>query len=126
MADDDGLQDLGRFEWERIIRRCKLPTTTKAVALMFATYANGDGSSIRPGETRLALALGVQPRNVRRHLAELRRLGLIKRVKRGHGEGRGYIGKAFADAYKLTMPDDLMDRVEIIPDPQLERETTGT
>ena len=90
-----------RFQWERVVRDCTLPPTTKLVALMLATYASGDGTHAHPGQDRLARECGLKPRAVRNHLDRLAKLGLIVRTFRGSSAGRG--GRA--DVYRLNMPD---------------------
>ena len=52
---DDGVegppssaQRIGRFEWERVLRRLALGASTKGVALMLAGYADRDGGNIHP------------------------------------------------------------------------------
>jgi hypothetical protein len=49
-----------RFQWERVVRDCTLPPTTKLVALMLATYASGDGTHAHPGQDRLARECGLK------------------------------------------------------------------
>ncbi|GGR60989.1 DNA-binding transcriptional ArsR family regulator [Nocardioides luteus] len=98
----------GRFDWERAIRALPLrPPVLKLVALVLATYADRDGANAHPGEDRLAEDCGMSPRSVRRHLAELRELGLIERVFKGSSYGRA---KA-ADEYRLIVPADIQSRV---------------
>lgn len=121
-------EPLRRFEWERVVKRCHIPPTTKYVALTIATFADQDGSRVHPGEIKLAADLGMSARNVRRHMARLRdEYALIERT-RFHGSRRAY-----ADEYQLVMPDDLTERVRFTDDPELkvvdnspERETGET
>lgn len=103
----------GRFEWERAVRVLVLPSTTKLVALMLATYATAkDGANIRPGEDRLAADCALSTRAVRTHLAALRDLGLIERTTRGSANQH----RRAADTYALRIPDDLLEKVEILHD----------
>ncbi|WP_157376133.1 hypothetical protein [Allokutzneria albata] len=47
--DEVELLPASRFEWERIIRRARLTKPVKLVALLLATYADPDGTRVRPG-----------------------------------------------------------------------------
>lgn len=106
--DDD--TSAGRYEWERIIRRVQLGRTTKFVALTLATYADADGSRVRPGEARLAAVTELTERAVRNSLKTLRELGLIERVYKGGRHGTYGV----ATVYRLTIPTNLLDRVELL------------
>lgn len=111
------LEPLDRFAWERVVKRCKMPRSTKLVALTLATFANRDGSNVRPGEKQLAADLdGMSERQVRRHMARLRdEYRLIERLSRGGSRSN------YPDVYRLVSPDDLADRVEFNDDPELRR-----
>lgn len=107
---------MGRFEWEKIIRRIVVPDSlraTKFVALMAATYANADGARVFPGEENLAAACQLSERTVRSSLAWLRENGLIYRESRGSNLGR----QAKADRYQLCAPSDWEARMKLIDDP---------
>lgn len=106
--DDVELQPADRFEWERVVRRCVLPIPVKLVALTLATYANRDGTQVRPGVPRLAAVCGVSQATVRRHLDVVRGLGLVEKVR--HGGGRD--GKAAV--FRLTIPSDLLERAQLL------------
>lgn len=99
-----------RFEWERIVRRCHLPPSTKLVAFTLAQYGNRDGTKLHPGNERLSKTTGLNEKTVRRGLEQLRDVGLIERVFHGKSAGR----RGLADAYRLTIPDDLLERVEML------------
>ncbi len=101
-----------RYEWERIVRRVIMPGPTKYVGLTLATYANADGTSIYPGNERLAAVTCQSDKTVRRALAWLRGGYLIERLREGSRGGRG----GFADEYRLTLPSDLLNR-HILLDP---------
>lgn len=90
-----------RFDWERVIRRADLPLSTKGVALLLASYADDKGRKVHPGEERLARVSGINARNVRRHVAKIRDLGLITRTSRANRK------RGLADEYRLTVPVDL-------------------
>ncbi|WP_157519485.1 helix-turn-helix domain-containing protein [Modestobacter sp. Leaf380] len=104
------VENAGRFEWERVFRRCRLPSTTKAVGFAMATYADGDGSRIYPGAARLAAVTGLSERSVRGALTNLRDLGLVHRTVKGGMRGT----HAFADVYQLQIPADLLERFDLL------------
>ncbi|WP_337456598.1 helix-turn-helix domain-containing protein [Prescottella sp. D32] len=99
-----------RFEWERIVRRVHMVQSTKLLAFVLATYADMNGSRVRPGVGRLSRVAGVTDRTVKRALATLRELGLIERVK----QGNRWAGHA--DEYRLTIPTNLLDLPMLDPD----------
>lgn len=105
-----------RFEWERVVRRVNMHATTKYLALVLATYADQDGSRIRPGVERLGRVMCTSEKTVKRHLATLRSDGLIERVKQGNRWTHQ------ADEYRLTLPFDLLERGLLDPD---ENESLG-
>jgi hypothetical protein len=107
---DDEESKVSRYEWERWVRRCILPSSTKLVAFVMATYAARDGSRIFPGVARLAATTGLSERTVRTALGNLRDVGLIERVYPGGRRGT----QAFADVHRLAIPADLMERVELL------------
>lgn len=91
----------GRFEWERGVLKAGLAagkggTGVPAVAFALATFANADGTSVRPAQSTIATALGVDASVVSRALARLRREGFLELVI-AHGPGR-------AAHYRLTLP----------------------
>lgn len=73
---------------------------TRALPFVLATFANADGTGIRPGHRLLARILGVQDRAVRRAVdALVRDLGLLADDTAGHtAPGR-------AKTYATTSPD---------------------
>jgi DNA-binding transcriptional ArsR family regulator len=95
------LVPLGRFDWERVVRDWpfdrQVTKLSKYVALTMATYANADGTNIRPGEPGLATATGMGRSTVRRHLAVLVEIGLISCTRRGGGGAAAH--------YRLTAPE---------------------
>lgn len=107
----------GRFEWERILRRVRVSVpSVKLVGFAMATYANADGTKIRPGQKRLAAVLGTSEMTVRRGQTELETIGMLEMVFKGHSQGRGQAG-GYASEYRLTLPSDLLDRVPML-DPE--------
>jgi hypothetical protein len=99
-----------RYEWERVVKAVILPSTTKHVALNLATYADGDGRDVFPGNERLTDDTGLSDKTVRTALDRLRAVGLIERVSIGSRAGR----RGLADVYRLTIPDDLLERVLLV------------
>lgn len=89
-----------RFTWERAICGIPMQPTTKLIALLAATYANKDGTNVRPGNALLAAAAGTSDRTVRRALDEARAIGVLHRVSRGSNSGRAHL----ADVYRLSLP----------------------
>lgn len=84
-------------DWTDAIRRMRLGTATKSVALAMASYANPDGSRVFPGIARLAYVCELHYETVKKALRKLRALGLIRKVGR----------KGDADEYRLVCVEDL-------------------
>lgn len=101
----------GRFEWERVIKRIVWPKPVKFLALTLATYADPDGSRVRPGMDALAGDTGDTARNVGRLMGVLLDVGMVEEVARGGGRN----GRGRASAYRLTVPTDLLGRVTLRP-----------
>lgn len=102
-----------RFEWERLVRRispASMPFELKGYAVLLGTWADPDGSRVRPGEPRLANITGKDKRTIRRWTAALRKLGLLAVARRGGGRG----GRGTTTEYQLTIPVDLLDRLEML------------
>lgn len=101
----------GRFEWERLLRRIVMPWRVKSFALLLSTYADPDGTRVRPGVDILAAVTGKSKSTVQRLLKELRDdYGLIEQISRGGGRG----GRGKVTSYRLAVPTDLLDRVEML------------
>ncbi|MBW0270758.1 hypothetical protein ATM97_06985 [Nocardia sp. MH4] len=98
------------FEWQRIVRRIKMQTTTKLVALLMSTYANADGSHIVCGVVRLVMVTDTSKATIVRHLELLRDMGLIERVKQGNRHSGD------SDEYRLTVPSNVLDLPMLDPD----------
>lgn len=112
----DTVPDIGAKvnPWVNIVRRARLGSSCYAVALTVASYANGDGTSIRMGAARLAWDCEVSLATAKRGLRKLRNAGLIELVRRGNRRaGR-------ADEYRLILAEDVLERIEV-PDPEAER-----
>ena len=107
-------QPVGRFEWERTIRRAVIkPSSVKFLGLMMATFASADGSRVRPGRERLAAVMGTSLSVVDRGQKSLEELGFLDKVYKGHGAGRGRSG-GFASEFQLSIPSDLLERIQMI------------
>lgn len=88
-----------------------MPKPVKLLALVLAGHADADGSRVRPGNDRLAAITGDSEKNVRRLIGVLRDdLGLVKVAKRGGGRW----GTGRATEYQLTIPIDLIERVQLL------------
>lgn len=103
-------------EWVEIVARIRFGTVKiagknytalriKAVAGRVASYADSDGTRVRPGVARVAVDLETEYRTVRDVIAYLRRLGLLQIVRAGGGSK--------ATEYRLTLPTDLLDRDDL-------------
>lgn len=101
-----------RYEWERVVRRIVMPAPTKLAAFALSTYANLDGTRVRPGAKVLAAISGESEKTAYRHLGVIRdELGLLELVRRGGGRG----GSGTGSEYRLAVPADLLDRAELLP-----------
>jgi len=125
---DRELQPVRRYDWEQIIRRARLggviqgsskvgkngrptkgamsATLVKAIALGFATYANPEGRQIWPGDATLAVDLETSVASVETVRKLLLRLGLFERVRAPRGD--------HGTEYRLTLPVDLLDEIEVL------------
>lgn len=116
-------EPIGRFEWERILRRIRVSVpSVKLVGFAMATYANADGTKIRPGQKRLAAVLGTSEMTVRRGQAELEATGMLELVFKGHSQGRGQAG-GYASEYRLTVPSDLLECVPLLDPDEVNHRT---
>lgn len=97
-------EPVDRWEWLDVVRRARLGRTTKAVAVMLATYANQDGTRVFPGIPRIAVVCEVGYNTAQRCLTDLREFGLIERVYRAGASGK-------ADEYRLILADGVGERV---------------
>jgi hypothetical protein len=121
-------QPIGRFEWERILRRIQVSApSVKLVGFTMATYADSSGGRVRPGQTRLAAVMGTSISTVRRGQSELEALGMLEMLTKGRSYGRGHAG-AFASEYRLSVPSDLLEAVPMLdPDEEnYQAPVTGT
>lgn len=109
--DPTAPRPVGRFEWEAVLRRLALPKEVKYVGFVMATYADPNGTRIRPGAAELAAAVGDGESTLRRRVSFLRKAGLIVQTSRGGGRN----GAGRATEYRLTLPPDLLEQFEIRP-----------
>lgn len=120
-----GVNWIGRFEWERLIRRCRLGfyegktkdpkrwvrhATVQQVALVLATYADMDGTRIRPSAALVARVSELDERTVRICVQRLRRLNLLELVRHPRSPGRGG-GEGRPAEFRMSVPADLLERV---------------
>lgn len=114
VATDDApwpvLKPVDRFEWERIVRRMRMASGTKYLAVVLATYADQDGTRVRPGVECLARVMCVSEKTVKRALSDLRDMGLIQRTKQGNRHA------GLADEYRLVHPSNMADRPMLDPE----------
>lgn len=123
-----GLIPIGRFDWERIIRRIHakpspscapgrvhMPWDARSLLLLYATYGAADGTRIFPGDKRIITIIGKSSTTIRRWRDTPVRLGLLTLAQ--HGGGSGQYRRA--NEYRLTVPDDLLDRFCLL-DPDTE------
>lgn len=115
MADG---QDYGASvrEWTDVVRRARLGRTIKTVAQALATYADANGTRIRPGVARLAVECEIGKTAVKNAMAFLRDVGLIERTVYGsRRDGR-------CDEYRLIIGPDILDKVTVLSPAQLRLE----
>lgn len=101
----------GRYEWERVLRRIVMPWELKGFGFLLSTYADSDGSRVRPGIESLTAVTGRSEKTVRRWLKEFRSHGLLTLTSRGGGRG----GKGKTTTYRLSIPEDLLDQFDLLP-----------
>jgi hypothetical protein len=109
-------------DWAKVIRRIRFDgvvkgvrgATLKLVALTVGSYAEyEDGSRVRPGTALIAIDAEISYQTAKRCVAALRDLGLIRMVRRSTGRG-------YSDEYRLALPADLLDRVEVLDPAQVD------
>lgn len=102
-----GLIAMDRFDWERTIQRIALPIGARALAATLATFADPDGTRVRPGWQRLSNATGLSRASIARHMSVLRNGGLIWRTRQGNRH------LLECDEYRLTIAEET---VRVLPD----------
>jgi hypothetical protein len=106
-------------DWLKIWIRVRAHPSVKLVGTIAAAYfANyDDGAGIYPGTVKLAATCGeMSERTVKQALAQIRGWGLMWRYVEGSRHGR----RGLADAYRLTIPADVLARVPMLT-PDLKR-----
>lgn len=115
-----------RYEWEKAVLRARLTgliagnakgsrggvsgATFKAIALVWSTHANPDGSNIYPGDATIAVEAEVGLKAVKAVKAAMVELGLTERTRVGARRfGRN-------DVYRLTLPVDMSTIRVLSPD----------
>lgn len=96
---------VGRFAWERALDHSQLPPRTRLVAFALGTFADADGTNVRPGIAAVARRAGLPESTTRAHLKTLRTAGWADRVKLGSRGGTS----TDADQYHLTVPAAAVD-----------------
>lgn len=90
-------------QWTDVVRRARLGSTQKVVAMMLANYADADGSRVYPGIARLVFECELTYSTIKTALRKLRQAGLIEKVGR----------RGDADEYRLILHEDLLERVSV-------------
>lgn len=83
-------------EWVARVRRARLGTTTKAVALVLAAHSDADGTNARPGHARLVVECELSHKTVKDAVKKLVTDGFIEVVKKGNRPG-------VATTYRLVL-----------------------
>lgn len=103
LTPETGCSPVGRFTWEQMLRKGGhgLSASHVGIILMAATFANADGSEVRPGVPWLMTATSCSESTVKRALTAARKTGYLWRVRRGTGgDGRPNT----TDVYRLAWP----------------------
>lgn len=85
--------------WNDTMRRARLGRKSgiKKFAMILSSYADADGTNVRPGIARLAVDAEIGESTARRYMDKLRTLGLIVLTQKGNRRARK------ADVYRLTI-----------------------
>jgi hypothetical protein len=95
------VQPVGKFAWQALILRMKIPTSCKVVAFALSHFANEDGSRVFPGQQKVADMAVLHETNARRHIRTLLASGMLQVVKQGGGRGGA------TTSYRLSRPTDI-------------------
>lgn len=128
MSDERELRPAGRHEWEQILGRMRITgmlaasrrvgkngqvtkgamsaLTFKAIAARFASYGDGDGTRIWPGDAAIAVDLETTIDSVGFVRRTLLTWGMLQHV-RGRSGDRG-------EEYQLTLPTDILEQLEVL------------
>lgn len=94
-----------RGQWERLVRGWPIPKREKAVALGAGTYANADGTKVKPSVKTLAQSTGYSTRSVKYALRNLREWRFLTVAVESRWV-QGQPGSAPRE-YRLTAPNRL-------------------
>jgi hypothetical protein len=95
--------------WYRLVRRARIgDARKKSAALVIASYADTDGTSVKCGIARLAVDCEMGYSTARRYLAWLREVGLIELVRLGNRKAKR------ADEYRLTIGPDTEKALNVL------------
>lgn len=94
--------------WVGVVRRTRLGSITKLVALTLASYAKSDGTKIYPGVARIAVQCEIGYSTARKALEQLRAAKLVEVVKAGNRR------TGTADEYRLILHPDLLDLADVM------------
>jgi hypothetical protein len=95
--------------WYRLVRRARIgDARKKSAALVIASYAATDGTSVKCGIARLAVDCEMGYSTARRYLAWLREVGLIELVRVGNRKAKR------ADEYRLTIGPDTEKALNVL------------
>jgi hypothetical protein len=119
-VNDERGQPAAVNDWVNVVRRARMHPTTKLVALLLASYANPDGTSIYPGIARVAVQSRQSYRTVQRELKHLRDMQLLESTKR-QGTRRGWkagyqliFGPDVAELLDVPTPDEEAAAIEAV------------
>ena len=91
----------GRYTWERAICATDLPTTSKCILLVMATFLNRQGGGCFPSQETLADMASVSIPTVKRTIRKAKELGLIEVERQTVG------GMKRGNLYNPLIPEDL-------------------
>lgn len=98
----------GRFRWEKELRTRATSEGMKPshmhVALVMATWANGDGTKVRPTKETIRTATGLGLSTIYDALKYLTQEGWMQQLSQGSG------GSKMASEYRLTIPQPSEER----------------
>jgi hypothetical protein len=128
---DEDLPYVSAREWVDVVSRLRIPEgtgkkkvaarTVKGCAWRLAWWADGqDGTRVHPGTALIAVVCEVDYQTAKKVVAVLRGLGLLTLVRAARGpQGRRAV---VADEYRLTLPENLLDRARVLSPTELRDE----
>lgn len=96
------------YAWEGLLLRARVGSNVKLVGWVLRTHGNANGTSVRPSLATLVMETEMSYDVVKRARAVLIKIGLIVLVKRGNRR------RGIADEYRLAIPDDFLERAEVL------------